>query len=275
MNTGAALHSSTGQSRTDRMPMLQLRDVSKLFAGSNDYALHPTSFNIATNEVLVLLGSSGSGKSTLLKLINRLLIPTAGEIFFKRQPISSYDPVLLKRSIGYVFQSIGLFPHLTVAENVSTVPHLQGKNKQQCQSIATKYLALVNLDPKIYAQRLPHELSGGQQQRVGVARALATEADLLLMDEPFGALDSITRDQLQQELLSLKQQLGKTIIFVTHDIFEALTLADRIAVLHQGRLHQLGTKYELVNQPATDFVRDLFKKPLQQLANIAADSSHG
>ncbi len=248
--------------------MLQLQSVTKSFLADN-YALHPISLEVADNELLVILGSSGSGKSTLLKLINRLLLPSSGKIIYKQRDLSSYELVPLRRSIGYVFQNIGLLPHQSVAENVSTVPHLQGATTQECEKIAEKYLAMVNLDPDEYGHRRPDELSGGQQQRVGVARALATEADLLLMDEPFGALDSITRDQLQQELLKLKQQLGKTIVFVTHDIFEALTLADRIAVLHQGQLHQVGSKHDIVNQPATDFVRDLFNKPLQQLTSLS------
>lgn len=248
--------------------MLQIQDVSKRFTGSEQPALHPVSLDIAENELLVLLGSSGSGKSTLLKLINRLLRPTSGRIVYQQRDLEDYDPVALRRSIGYVFQGIGLLPHLNVADNVGIVPHLRGEGSKRCQALARQYLKLVNLNPDTYAERLPRELSGGQQQRLGVARALATGADLLLMDEPFGALDAITRDQLQQELLSLKQQLGKTIVFVTHDIFEALTLADRIAVIHDGQLQQVGSKLELIHQPATTFVRELFQKPLQQLDNL-------
>lgn len=252
--------------------MLVVEAIAKKF--NDSYALQPTSLHVKNNELLVLLGSSGSGKSTLLKLINRLLTPTSGHIFFKQKPLNDYDLVSLRRSIGYVFQGIGLLPHLTVIDNVSIVPHLQGNDQQQCDTIAREYLSLVDLDPDFYAQRLPHELSGGQQQRVGVARALATGADLLLMDEPFGALDSITRNQLQQELLLLKQKLGKTIVFVTHDIFEALTLADRIAIFHQGQLQQIGNKHEIINQPATEFVRALLHTPLQQLAQLQSSHWH-
>ncbi len=251
--------------RQARLTMLQLHQVSKSFASVSNPALHPTSLEVASQEILVVLGSSGSGKSTLLKLINRLLDPSSGHILFKQRRLDSYNPVMLRRSIGYVFQAVGLLPHLSVADNVSIVARLQGETRHACRQLARQHLTLVELDPDTYGPRLPHELSGGQQQRVGVARALATGADLLLMDEPFGALDAITRDQLQQQLLLLKQRLGKTIVFVTHDIFEALTLADRIAVLHQGQLHQLGSKQQLINHPATDFVRDLFQKPLQQL----------
>lgn len=253
--------------------MLQLQQVSKTFSSDHSFSLEPVSLNVARNELLVILGSSGSGKSTLLKLINRLLTPTSGQILFEKRNVNDYDPVTLRHSMGYVFQGIGLLPHLTVADNISTVPHLRGVSRSECNKLAAQYLEQVNLDPATYAQRLPHELSGGQQQRVGVARALATEAELLLMDEPFGALDAITRDQLQQELLALKHQLGKTIVFVTHDIFEALTLADRIVVLHNGQLQQVGSKQDIINKPATEFVRELFQKPLQQIDKLRNDST--
>ena len=253
--------------------MLQLQQVSKSFAGNHAPALEPITLDIARNEILVILGSSGSGKSTLLKLINRLITPTSGKVLFQQRDLEDYDPVTLRRSIGYVFQGIGLLPHMNVASNVSIVPHLSGVSINKCSQLATRYLQQVNLDPATYARRFPHELSGGQQQRIGVARALATEAELLLMDEPFGALDAITRDQLQQELLTIKQQLSKTIVFVTHDIFEALTLADRIAVLHNGCLQQIGNKQEIINNPATRFVHQLFQKPLQQIEQLRSHSA--
>ncbi len=253
--------------------MLQLQQVSKSFADHSTPALEPISLDIAGNEFLVILGSSGSGKSTLLKLINRLITPTSGRILFQQRDLEDYNPVTLRRSIGYVFQGVGLLPHMNIADNVSIVPHLSGAASSKCHELATRYLHLVNLDPGTYAKRFPHELSGGQQQRVGVARALATDAQLLLMDEPFGALDAITRDQLQQELLTIKQQLAKTIVFVTHDIFEALTLADRMVILHDGQVQQIGSKQEIINNPATGFVRELFQKPLQQIDKLRNHST--
>ena len=249
--------------------VIVLDQVAKSYERRHD-ALAPLSLTIDAGERLVLLGSSGSGKSTLLKLINRLLEPDEGSITLRGRPLPDYDPVALRRSIGYVFQGIGLLPHLSVLDNVMTVPRLRGDNEAGAKRQARDWLARVQLDPDRYAHRFPDELSGGQQQRVGVARALATGADLLLMDEPFGALDAITRDELQQMLLSLQQELGTTLVFVTHDLFEAVRLADRIVVLHAGRIEQSGTAAELINQPATAFVEQLFGKPLHALEDLRA-----
>ncbi|MEA3277753.1 MAG: ATP-binding cassette domain-containing protein [Pseudomonadota bacterium] len=246
--------------------MISLRHVSKSFDGGRHFAVDDVSFDVREGETLVLLGSSGCGKTTLLKLTNRLLEPTSGTIEVDGEDIAGQDPISLRRRIGYVFQGIGLFPHMTVAENVAMVPRLLGWPPPQRRERAHELLRIVGLDPKIYAGRFPEELSGGQQQRVGVGRALAADPAYLLMDEPFGALDALTRDTLQQELLALKERLKKTIIFVTHDIFEALALGDRIAILHAGRLEQIGTREEVLKKPATDFVRALFAKPAQQLA---------
>ena len=247
--------------------MISLQQVCKSYQQRYD-ALAPLSLEIASGELLVLLGSSGSGKSTLLKLINRLLEPDSGEILLHGKRLQEYDPVTLRRSIGYVFQGIGLLPHLSIIDNVATVPRLRGDDPAQATRQARALLADVNLDPDEYAKRTPDELSGGQQQRVGVARALATGADLLLMDEPFGALDAITRDELQSMLLELHQRLHKTIVFVTHDIFEAVRLADRIVVMHRGRIEQIGSASELIRQPASEFVELLFSKPLQALDHL-------
>jgi len=247
--------------------MISLRQVSKSYQNKYD-ALAPLSLEIETGEMLVLLGSSGSGKSTLLKLINRLLEPDQGDIFLNDRRLSDYEPVALRRDIGYVFQGIGLLPHLSIFDNVMTVPRLRGDDPDQYMQRANELLELVNLDPDRYGQRFPDELSGGQQQRVGVARALATGADLLLMDEPFGALDAITRDELQAMLLELQQRLNKTIVFVTHDLFEAIRLADRIVVLHNGCIEQIGSASELINQPTSEFVELLFSKPLQSLEQL-------
>ena len=246
--------------------MIRLADISKSFDGGRSYAVQNVSLEILEGETLVLLGSSGCGKTTTLKMINRLVEPTSGRVEIGGQNIEELDAVELRRSIGYVFQGIGLFPHMTVEENVSIVLRLLGTPRPKRLERARELLALVELDAGRYAPRFPQELSGGEQQRVGVARALAADPATLLMDEPFGALDALTRDTLQQEMLRLKEKLRKTIVFVTHDIFEALTLADRIAVMHKGGLEQVGTKEEILARPATAFVRELFEKPAMQLA---------
>ena len=246
--------------------MIRLENVHKLFPGSQLPAVADLSLDIAEGETLVLLGSSGCGKTTTLKMINRLIEPTAGTIQVDGWDVRDHDLLALRRSIGYVFQGIGLFPHMTIEENVTIVPRLLGWPRSQRHIRAHELLELVGLDPDQVAHSYPAQLSGGQQQRVGVARALAADPAYLLMDEPFGALDALTRADLQKEVLKLKQRLAKTIVFVTHDIFEALALADRVAVMHQGRLEQVGTSKEIINQPATSFVADLFGKPAQQLA---------
>lgn len=246
--------------------MISFKHVSKSFDGGEHFAVKDVSLDVREGETLVLLGSSGCGKTTLLKLTNRLLKPTAGTIEVDGENIAGRDPISLRRRIGYVFQGIGLFPHMTVGENVAMVPRLLGWPPHRRRERASELLRIVGLDPETYASRFPEELSGGQQQRVGVGRALAADPAYLLMDEPFGALDALTRDALQRELLALKERLKKTIVFVTHDIFEALALGDRIAVLHAGRLEQIGTREEILQKPATNFVRELFAKPAQQLA---------
>jgi len=246
--------------------MIVLSDVSKSYDGGKTFAVQGVSLQVAEGETLVLLGSSGCGKTTTLKMINRLIEPTAGMIEIDGTNVLDRDPIELRRSIGYVFQGIGLFPHMTVRQNVEIVPRLLGWPVERRRRRAWELVELVGLDPDFFADRYPDELSGGQQQRVGVARALAADPAYLLMDEPFGAVDAITRDALQQELLSLKSRLGKTIVFVTHDIFEALTLANRIAVLHDGHLEQVGTKKEVLTRPASPFVQDLFSKPAEQLS---------
>lgn len=244
--------------------MIELRDLSKSFDGGQTWAVRDLSLSVNDGETLVLLGSSGCGKTTTLKMINRLIDPTAGAIHIDGEDILARSGVELRRRIGYVFQGIGLFPHMTVGQNINVVPRLLGWPRKKFRHRCRELLEIVDL-PADYAGRYPDELSGGQQQRVGVARALAADPKYLLMDEPFGALDAVTRDSLQQEVLDLKAKLGKTIVFVTHDIFEAITLADRIAVLHNGTLEQLGEPGEIINHPASDFVRELAEKPAQQL----------
>lgn len=246
--------------------MISYRQVSKIFPGRDAPAVADVSLEVSTGETLVLLGSSGSGKSTLLRLTNRLLEPSGGSVHLAGEDVAGVDPVMLRRRIGYVIQGVGLLPHLPVHENISLVPRLLGVASAARRSRAEELLELVNLPAGEHAELYPDELSGGQRQRVGVARALAANPDYLLMDEPFGALDAITRDALQQELLRLKQRLRKTIVFVTHDLFEALTLGDRIAVMHEGRIEQVGTGEDLLRRPATEFVRELFARPARQLA---------
>jgi osmoprotectant transport system ATP-binding protein len=191
---------------------------------------------VATGEVLILLGESGCGKTTTLKLINRLIEPTAGEVLVEGKSTAEWDPIQLRRHIGYVLQDGGLFPHMTVAENISLVLTLQSWDEGRKSSRTTEMLQLVGLDPLKFAERFPHELSGGQRQRVGVARALASDPDLLLLDEPFGALDAITRTNLQKEFAKLVRELGKTAIFVTHDLHEAMLLGTRIALMDKGKI---------------------------------------
>lgn len=250
--------------------MIRYKQVCKSYDGGDSAAVRDLSLTVEDGETLVLLGPSGCGKTTLLKMTNRLEEVTSGTIEIEGDDVSAMDPVQLRRRIGYVFQGVGLFPHMTVAENAAIVPKLLGGDAAACRARAHELLALVDLDPDTYANRFPDELSGGQAQRVGVARALAADPQYLLMDEPFGALDAVTRRLLQDEMLRLKKQLRKTIVFVTHDIFEALSLGDRIAVMNKGNLEQVGTKEELVKSPASQFVTDLFAAPKAQLQEFRA-----
>ncbi len=248
--------------------MIRLNHVSKSFDGGRSYAVRDLSFLVDDGETLVLLGSSGCGKTTTLKMINRLIEASEGVIEVAGKDIIDQDPVELRRLIGYVFQGVGLFPHMTIEQNIELVPRLLGWNQKRRHERTIELLELMGLPPEDYAGRFPDELSGGQQQRVGVARALAADPAYLLMDEPFGALDALSREILQRELMNLKKRLQKTIVFVTHDIFEALLIADRIAILHNGNLQQIGTKREVLKEPSTEFVRDLFAKPARQLADV-------
>ena len=248
--------------------MIHLRNISKSFDGGATFVVRDLSLDIAEGETVVLLGASGCGKTTTLKLINRLISLTEGTILVDEQDISQQDLLALRRSIGYVFQDIGLFPHMTVLDNAAIVPKLLGWPRSRREARARELLQLVGLDPNQFALRKPRQLSGGQQQRVGIARALAADPKYLLMDEPFGALDAVTRDQLQEEVLRIKMELNKTIVFVTHDLFEAIRLGDRIAVMNKGRIEQVGTRDELLTNPATDYVRELFSHAMKQAALI-------
>jgi len=223
-----------GNDSFSAMNLVEFRDISIRLDGQREI-LHRINLEIHQGEVLILLGRSGSGKTTLLKLINALALPSSGEVRVEGRPTTQWDPIELRRRMGYVIQEGGLFPHFTVERNVGLVPSLEGWPRERIRERVSELLRLVGLDPELSA-RLPRQLSGGQRQRVGVARALAADPSLLLMDEPFGALDPITRSELQQQLLELQRRLHKTIVFVTHDLHEALLLATRIALLDAGRL---------------------------------------
>ncbi|MFE0584466.1 ABC transporter ATP-binding protein [Pantoea vagans] len=235
--------------------MIEFDGVSRAFNGKA--AVKDLSLQVAKGEFCVLLGTSGSGKSTTLKMINRLVEFDSGEIRFAGESIRQLDARTLRRRMGYAIQSIGLFPHWTVRKNIATVPVLLGWSRAQIDERIAALLALLNLDAQLL-NRYPHQLSGGQQQRVGVARALAADPEVLLMDEPFGALDPVTRGVLQQEMLRIHRLSGRTIVLVTHDIDEALTLADRIVLMDNGEIVQQGRPVELLTQPKNDFVRDFF-----------------
>ncbi len=234
--------------------MIELRQVRKAFGATR--AIDDVSLAIDRGELVALIGASGSGKSTLLKMINRLVEHDSGMILFQGEEIRSFRAEDLRRRMGYAIQSIGLFPHWSVARNIATVPVLLGWPAARVAARVDELLTLFSLDPALYRERWPHQLSGGQQQRVGVARALAADPEVLLMDEPFGALDPLTRESLQQELARIHKASGKTIVLVTHDIDEALRLATRIVLLDHGRVVQDGTPAQLLAEPANDFVSD-------------------
>ena len=225
-------------------PALEVRGLRYRLPGTARLLVEDVSFTVAAGETLVLLGRSGSGKTTTLKLVNRLLEPSGGEVRVAGERAAELPATVLRRRIGYVIQEIGLFPHFTVERNVGLVPRLEGWSPQRIAARVRELLALVGLEPARFAARYPHELSGGQRQRVGVARALAADPPLLLLDEPFGALDPITRVELQREFQALEGRLGKGMVFVTHDVREGLLLGTRIGVMQQGRLAFLGTPEE-------------------------------
>lgn len=239
------------------MTALDFQHVSKTFPDSTHAAVYDCTFEVEAGSFVVLLGPSGCGKTTLLKMVNRLFEPSAGEILLDGKNIRELDVTALRRQIGYVIQQVGLFPHLTVAQNIAIVPELLGWKKARIDGRIDELLELVKLQPAYYRNRYPAQLSGGQQQRVGLARALAADPNLLLMDEPFGAIDAITRASLQDEMLRLKNAINKTVLFVTHDVEEALRLADKIVVLRAGRIEQYDTPHRILTRPANAFVREL------------------
>lgn len=237
--------------------LIRLEGVSKVYPGTTVPAVAELSMDIPKGEILVLVGPSGCGKSTTLRLINRMIEPTSGRIIFEGEDVTDVDADALRRRIGYVIQQIGLFPHMTIADNIATVPRLLKWDDSTIDARVDELLDMVGMDPSIYRSRYPKELSGGQAQRVGVARALGADPDVLLMDEPFGAIDPITRDRLQNEFLRLQGELKKTIVFVTHDIDEAIKMGDRIAILReQSVVAQLDTPERILANPADDFVDD-------------------
>src|SRR5436853_2441926 len=232
--------------------------ITKHYAGTPKPAVDAVSFALPEGSTCMLVGTSGSGKTTLLRMVNRLIEPTSGEILIDGKNVLTENPILLRRRIGYVIQQVGLFPHMNIAENVRVTAEIAGGwSKKKLADRVDELLDLVGLPPGEYRSRFPRQLSGGQQQRVGLARALATDPAILLMDEPFGALDAITRARMQDELLRVQRDVHKTILFVSHDIEEAFKLGNQIAVLSEGKLVQLGTPVDLLANPANDFVRRL------------------
>jgi osmoprotectant transport system ATP-binding protein len=244
--------------------MIEFQDVSKSYDDGETKAVRNLSLYVAEGEFILLVGESGCGKTTTLKMINRLVEPTSGRILVDGTDITQSDPIDLRRSIGYVFQDIGLFPHMTVSENVAQVMHLLKRPKSEIARRVDELLELVGLPTDEFLTRMPEELSGGQQQRVGVARALAAKPRVMLMDEPFGALDPITRDSLQYEFQKLQRHLSLTVVMVTHDMHEALLLGDRIAVMEKGSLVGLGTPHELLHEPKHPYVESLISTPQRQ-----------
>lgn len=247
---------------------VEFRNVT--FSRNNRPLVSNLNFTIRQGEALILLGRSGSGKTTTMKLINHLLIPTKGEVLFDGIPTTQWNEIKLRRKIGYVIQETGLFPHFTVERNIGLVPSLEGWKPKQIKTRVYELLYLVGLNPEQFAQRYPHELSGGQRQRVGVARALAADPPVLMMDEPFGALDPITRLELQQEFRRLQQELGKTVVFVTHDIQEAFVLASRIGLMYGGELVVLDTPAEFRRSPHPEALA--FLECLRTLETFSKDS---
>ncbi|WP_099827342.1 ABC transporter ATP-binding protein [Oceaniglobus indicus] len=249
--------------------MIEIDSITKVYG--DETAVDAVSMTVQTGTITVIVGTSGSGKTTLLRMINRLEEPTSGEVRIKGQSTLAVKPHILRRRIGYAIQGHGLFPHHTVARNIGAVPELLNWSRDKTEARVDELLDLFSMEPAQFRDRYPGELSGGQQQRVGVARALASRPDLLLMDEPFGALDPIIRTRAQEDLRRIQRQLGSTIMLVTHDMEEAIRLGDRVAVMDAGKLVQHGTPAEIITQPATDFVADMVgdvERPLRLLSLI-------
>ncbi|HLQ96032.1 MAG TPA: ABC transporter ATP-binding protein [Pseudogracilibacillus sp.] len=248
--------------------MIEFKSVYKRYKGGND-VLKDINLICEKGEITVFIGPSGCGKTTTMKLINRLIEPTKGNILINGKDTNEINPVELRRDIGYVIQNVGLFPHMNIARNVAAVPNLLKWDKEKTKSRSDELLRMVNLEPEQYRSRYPSELSGGQQQRVGVIRALAAEPEVILMDEPFSALDPISREQLQEELIQLQKEINKTIVFVTHDMDEALKIADKIVMMKDGEIIQAASPEQILRKPANEFVKDFIgKKRLKQATDV-------
>lgn len=244
---------------------IEFKNVIKSFDGADYNAVDDVSFQIEEGELITVLGTSGCGKTTLLKMVNRLYEPTSGIIEIFGKDIESGDAIELRRSIGYVIQQVGLFPHMTVEKNISVVPEILGWDKEIISDRVTELLRLVNMDPEQFRGRYPSQLSGGQQQRVGLARALAAKPSIMLLDEPFGAIDAINRIKLQDEFLRIHRQEGVTAIFVTHDVTEALKLGSRVMIMNEGRLQHLAAPEKILSEPANGYVASLIRSVTEGL----------
>lgn len=238
--------------------MIEFKNIKKSY--KNSIVLDDFNLKIDKGNLVVLIGSSGCGKTTLLKMINRLIEPTSGDIFVDGKNNKDVDPIELRRSIGYVIQQTGLFPHMTVKENIEIIPKLMGRSQEEIDKKTVELFNMVGLEPEKYSDRYPVELSGGQQQRIGVARAFAADAEIILMDEPFSALDPITRTELQEQLFNIQKEYKKTIVFVTHDMDEALNLADKICILKDGKILQYDTPENILKNPAGEYVEEFVGK---------------
>ncbi|MED3625317.1 MULTISPECIES: ABC transporter ATP-binding protein [Neobacillus] len=238
--------------------MIEFKNITKKYRSKT--VINSFSLEIEAGQLVVFIGPSGCGKTTLLKMINKLIQPTSGQIFVNGSDITEMDPIELRRNIGYVIQNTGLFPHMTIKENLELIPKLKGEDPRLIEKKTNELLEMVGLDPKEYLNRYPKELSGGQQQRVGVARAFSTNSDIILMDEPFSALDPVTRSSLQDELFQMQKELNKTIIFVTHDMDEAIKIADKICILKDGDILQYDTPENILKNPANEFVAEFIGK---------------
>lgn len=246
------------------MKAIEYQSVCKKFTGNDYYSVDHVSAEIDEGEFITILGSSGCGKTTLLKMTNRLYEPTEGRVVLFGEDISSVDPVVVRRRMGYVIQQVGLFPHMTIEENIAAIPKILKWDRERIDARVTELLKMVGLDPPEYRKRYPSQLSGGQQQRIGLARALVTDPKIMLLDEPFGAIDAITRLNLQNELKRIHDGTGKTFLLVTHDINEAFKLGNRVMIMNEGRLLQFDTPREIVQHPKGKFVETLIRSARDQ-----------